>query len=140
MNVTLECGQDDLTMWFGSPEPSATPLPVDGMPQCEILTDGLRVLRGFRFRSRLSQLCPYELAKLSARHFGSQMVATVQSTYDPTCDMGYIYLDKRGPGSVKRSIDCGFVVLDVGDDGAVIGLEVLSPSEVLPLLATRDAK
>ena len=140
MNVTLDCGQDDLTMWFGAAEPSAQATPVDGLPQCEILIDHGRTLCGFRFRSDLTKLCPYELAKLSANHSGAQIIATIQSTYDSSCDMGYLYFDKRGAGSVKRSIDCGSVVIDIGEDGAIIGVEVFSPSDILPVLATTAAK
>ncbi len=140
MNVTLDCGQDDLTMWFGSPAPSAQVTPVDELPQCEVLIDHGRTVRGFRFRSDLLKLCPYELAKLSANHSGRQIVASIQSTYDSSCDMGYISFDYRGAGSVKRSIDCGFIVIDIGHDGAIIGVEVFSPSKTLPVLATTDAK
>ena len=140
MNVTLECGQDDLTMWFGNPKPSAQATPVDGMPQCEILTEHGRRLCGFRFRSDLAKLCPYELAKLSAINSEGQIVATIQSTYDLSCDMGYLYFDKRGAGSVKHSIDCGSVVIDIGEDGAIIGVEVFSPSDTLPVLTTTDVK
>ena len=139
MNVTLDCGQDDLTMWFVSATSSFHTTPVDGMPQCEILIEHPRTLCGFRFRSDLAKLCPYELAKLSANNSGEQIVATIPSTYDSSCDMGYLYFDNRGPGSVKRSIDCGSVVIDIGVDGAIIGVEVFSPSETLPVLTT-DAK
>jgi len=127
-------------MWFGNPAPSAQATPVDGLPECEILFDHRRTLCGFRFRSDLTKLCPYELAKLSTNHSVAQIVATIQTTYDSSCDMGYMYFDKRGAGSVKRSIDCGSVVIDIGDDGAIIGVEVFSPSDTLPALTTADAK
>lgn len=140
MNVTLDCGQDDLTMWFGNPTPKIRAVPIDEIPQCEILIEDTRTLRGFRFRSDLATMCPYELAKLSANKSGERVAATILSTYDSSCDMGYVYFDKRGPGSVKRSIDCGSVVIDIGEDGAVIGIEVFSPSETLPALTTTDAK
>lgn len=140
MNVTLECGQDELTMWFGNPAPAARPVAVDGMPACEILIEHPRTLCGLRFRSDLAKFCPYELMKLSANNSGVQICATIQSTYDSSCDMGYLYLDERGPGSVKRSIDCGSVVIDIGEDGAIIGVEVFSPSDTLPVLAMTDAK
>ena len=71
MNVTLDCGQDDLTMWFVSPTLSFHTTPVDGMPQCEILIEHPRTLCGFRFRSDLAKLCPYELA--ASCHFGWQV-------------------------------------------------------------------
>jgi len=140
MNVTLECGHDELTMWFGNRTPSAQAIPVDGMPQCELLFEHHRTLCGFRFRSEVAKSCPYELAKLSANNSGKQIVATIRSTFDSSCDMGYLYFDKRGAGSVKRSIDCGSVVADIGEDGAIIGLEVFSPSETLPMLTSADAK
>lgn len=140
MNVTLECGDDGLTIWFGAVAGVADIVPIDDLPQCQLLIGGAREVRGLRFGSDASKLCPYELVKFTASHSGLYVTATLQSTYDSSCDMGYVYFDKRGPGSAKRSIDCGFVVLDVGDDGAIIGIEVFSPSETMPRLASQDAK
>ena len=139
MNVALECGNNDLTIWFGLPATSSTSSPVDGLPQCDLVTDGSDKLHGFRFRCDLTSLCPHELAKTSAANSGTQINASFHSSYDQSCDMGYIYFDQRGPASVDYSIDCGTVVLDVGHDGAIIGLEIFSPSKTLPLLASLRA-
>ena len=51
--------------------------------------------------------------------------------------MGYISLDYRGPASVAYtvgSIGQG-ALIDIGKDGAILGLEVFSPSQLLPALA-----
>lgn len=133
LNVILDCGEDSLTIWFVYSASSVSVSFIE-LPQFELLTDGAETILGFRFCSSLKRLCPYELIKICLAHSGTQINALLQAAYDRSCDMGYIHLDKRGAGSVKQSVSYGSIVLDVGDDGAIIGIEVFSPSKTLPLL------
>ncbi|MFL5328289.1 MAG: DUF2283 domain-containing protein [Gemmataceae bacterium] len=83
----------------------------------------------------LVALCPYELAKVVHQNAGRRITAQLNATYDQSCDMGYVYLDKREPASVDYTVNMNLeVCVDVGKDGVVIGLEVFSPSRRLPLL------
>jgi len=134
MNVTLDCDTDELTIWFPSPDECVGSCAIDGLPQCRLLFSNTDVLLGFRFCSDLKNLCPYELAKIVAANQGSQINAHLETTFDPSCDMGYVHFDNRGPASVQHSLDCGTIILDVGHDGAIIGIEVFSPTETLPIL------
>ena len=134
MNVALTCGSDELTIWFPAPDERVHSCPIEGLPKCRLLFRDADELQGFQFCSDLKNLCPYELAKVAAANQGSQINAQLESTFDPSCDMGYIHFDNRGPASVQRSIDCGTVILDVGNDGVIIGIEVFSPTRILPIL------
>lgn len=139
MNATLECGIDALTIWFGPVTPSADALPIDDLPRCQLLIDDSREICGFRFGPGGLPLCPRGLPMIAAGpDHGSRPVVDLETRYDPCCDMGYIYLEKRGPGSSRSQIDCGIVILDVGDDGVIIGIEVFSPSQNMPRLASQD--
>ena len=140
MNVTLEYGTEDLTIWLPVPDKCDGSSEIEGLPQCRLLFRGGDVLQGFQFCSDVRSLCPYELAKLAAANQGSQVNAALETTFDPSCDMGYVHFDKRGPASVQRSIDCGTVIVDVGNDGAIIGIEVFSPTRTLPSLVETHRK
>jgi uncharacterized protein YuzE len=84
----------------------------------------------------LRELCPYELAKVAHANVGKTIAAEVLASYDASCDMGYVYLDQRGPASVDYAVDAQHGVnIDVGKDGTVLGLEILFPSHCLPELA-----
>lgn len=133
MNVTLARGEDDLTIWFPSSCPPAKHVSINGLPQCALLMDHRDVVRGFRFFSNGVSSCPATIMERAPEN------ASCQVFLDATCDssggMGYVYLDKRGEASVRESIDCGIVILDLGHDGAVIGIEIFQPSKCLPALA-----
>jgi uncharacterized protein YuzE len=132
MHAILQCGTDELTIWFSSPTPATRREGVQDFPGCTLLFDHLDVLLGLSISGQLHDLCPYELAKTASSNAGSSVDAEFQSTYDSSCDMGHIYFDQRGPASVERCADCGAVILDVGKDGAIIGMELFSASKTLP--------
>ncbi len=139
MRVTLQCGADDLTIWLPSRAEIVQVESVERVPKCRLLFGRNDVLRGVVFDSDLRALCPYELAKVVSSNVGNDIQADLQSTYDSLVDMGYVYLDKRGAASVAYSVVCGRVILDVGKDGAVIGIELFSPSTLLPELVVAHA-
>jgi len=139
MHATLQCGTDDLTIWFTSPTQKTRREHVEDFPSCGLLFDHQDVLLGISISGRLQDVCPYELAKIALSNVGNSVEAEFQSSYDSSCDMGSIYFDQRGPASVERSIDCGSVIIDIGKDGAVIGLELFSPSKILPALVATHA-
>jgi uncharacterized protein YuzE len=132
MRVTLQCGTDNVTIWLPSRTAIVRREAVERIPNCQLLFADYDIFRGVELESDLRTLCPYELAKVVCSNAGSDLQADLQSTYDSSANMGYLYLDKRGAGSVAYSVDCGRVVLDVGKDGAVIGIELFSPSTLLP--------
>jgi uncharacterized protein YuzE len=139
MHVTLQCGDDDLTIWLPSWAEIVHVEFVERIPNVRLLFGNNDILRGVAFDSDLRTLCPYELAKVASSNVGNDIQADLQSTYDSSVDMGYVYLDKRGAASVAYSVDCGRVILDVGKDGAVIGIELFSPSTLLPELVVAHA-
>jgi uncharacterized protein YuzE len=139
MHVTLQCGTDALTIWLPSRAAILHAEAVERIPNCRLLFAANAVLRGIAFDSDVQALCPYKLAKVVFASAGHDVPAHLQSTYDASVDMGYVYLDKRGAGSVAYSVDCGRVILDVGKDGAVIGIELFSPSTLLPELVDAHA-
>jgi hypothetical protein len=101
LRVTLSCGADEVTIWFA---PAAGPLSdvaVKELPNAWLLVSGKR-LKALRLVG-LKSTCPYELAKVAIAHAGGELQAELTATFDPSCDMGYIYLDQRGPGSVEDS-------------------------------------
>ena len=95
MRVTLQCGADDLTIWLPS-RTAIVPRPIRGTrANCRLLFAENDVLRGVAFDSDLLALCPYEMAKVVSASAGSDIQTDLQSKFDPSVDMGYIYLDKR---------------------------------------------
>jgi len=139
MHVTLQCGTDCVTICLPSRAAIVRSESVERIANCRLLFADNDVLRGVVFESDLRALCPYELAKVVSSNAGNDFQADLQSTYDSSVDMGYLYLDYRGVGSVAYSVDCGRVILDVGKDGAVIGIELFSPSTLLPELVVAHA-
>jgi uncharacterized protein YuzE len=133
MHVTLACGTDELTIWFARPAIPPRETAVDQLPNVRLLFDRaeLKAIRMLGLRT----VCPYELAKVTCAHAGTEVQAELPSSYDSSCDMGYIHLDMRGPASVDYTIATpGGVCIDIGKDGAILGFEVFSPSSVLPEL------
>ena len=134
MQVTLVCNNDELIIWFAPAIKAPREIPVGNLPHAWLRYDQGGTLKALRMAGLKTQ-CPYELAKIVRTNMGSEIHAILQTTYDSSCDMGYIYLDYRGPSSVDFSIDTdGGVVIDIGKDGAVLGLELFSPSLLLPEL------
>ena len=118
MLATLECGNDDITIWFSSSPSPAHRVSIEELPNCSLLFGPDDLFLGLSIGDQLQDLCPYELAKTAAANAGASVAAQFESTYDASCDMGYVYFDRRGPASVDHSVDCGAVILDVGKDGA----------------------
>lgn len=52
----------------------------------------------------------------------------IDMTYDPEADAAYIYL---GRGKVDKTEEAGLFIYDVDAEGRVIGIEILSASQVL---------
>ena len=53
-------------------------------------------------------------------------MATIRKiTVDREVGASYIYLEKMGKGSSKRQVALGSLVLDFGEDGSLLGIEVL---------------
>jgi uncharacterized protein YuzE len=136
MQVTLSCAADQVTISFGEAISGLRESPVSGLSGAWLVLDDVGGLSGVRI-TRIDALCPYELRKVIRRSVGSEVRAELQSTFDASCDMGYIYLDKRGSASVASivgSMDSG-VLVDIGKDGVILGFEILAPSRLLPALA-----
>jgi uncharacterized protein YuzE len=134
MRVLLSCGIDDLTIWFGSLSDSVDRKLVNELPECSLIFDSQNRLRALQISANITQLLPEKLAQIVIAHAKSQIAAELTSTYEASVDMGYIYLEERGPGCVQRCINCETVILDIGKDGALIGIELFSPSTLLPEL------
>ena len=139
MNATFDKRNGGLLIWFGQQHRTFSATPIENLPSCSLVTSGDDVLLGFPFYPDGVELIPQILASEIAKFGDDQIKMFLESSHDPDCDMGYIRFDDRGPASVKYSIDCGFVVLDVGNDGAVIGVEVFSPTKTCPLLIGANA-
>lgn len=62
----------------------------------------------------------------------------IQTSYDATLDCGYIAFVDQTPGRVAESISVpivpagGQLVIDLGYDGRVVGIEVVGVHAVLP--------
>jgi uncharacterized protein YuzE len=131
--VVISCGEKEATIWFAISKDAVRVKAIDEVGSAELLFQDT-ALKGLRFR-QLSGLCPYELAKTIRAHAGANIEAELPASYDATCDMGYVYLEERGPASVAHTVCASNVNIDVGRDGAIVGLEVFSPSTTLPKLA-----
>ncbi|GEM_PF-4277478 len=139
MVVTLQCEEDELTLWFSPPLTACIEAGIERLPNGWLLVDQTGALKGLRLVG-LRDLCPYELAKVARANAGHTITAELLASYDASCDMGYVYLDKRGPASVDYTVDAQHgVYIDIGKDGAVLGLEIFSPSHRLPELARAEA-
>lgn len=136
MRVTLCCHSDRVTIRFAPTTAAGREYPVVDLPGAWLVVDEVGRLCGLRVTG-LDALCPYELRKVIRANAGGEIQAELHSTYDSSCDMGYINLDRRGPASVAYtvgSIDQG-VCIDIGKDGVILGLELFSTSQLLPTLA-----
>jgi uncharacterized protein YuzE len=136
MQVTLLCAADHVTIYFEKAIGGTRESPVSELPGVWFVLNEVGRLSGIRI-TRIDALCPYELQKVIRSSAGSEVRAELQSTYDASSDMGYIYLDKRDPASVAStvgSMDTG-VLADIGKDGVILGFEIFSPSLLLPALA-----
>jgi uncharacterized protein YuzE len=60
-------------------------------------------------------------------------------TFDGRHDVGYLYFTAIRPGEAKYQYVCdapyigGDIVLDFSDDGRLLGIEFISPTQLLPL-------
>lgn len=131
--VTLACGSDDVTIWLAPATAPVREHPIKLVENAWLLFDG-HALKGLRLVG-LGALCPYELHKVIRANAGSVVQAYLPATYDGSVNMSYIYLDDPVPGSAGYTIpDLGGVNVDRGYDGAILGLELFSPSRLLPEL------
>lgn len=136
MRVTLACAADHVTIHFEDAKGGTRETPVSELPGTWLVLDEVGKLSSVRI-TRIDTLCPYEFRKVIRSNAGSEVRAELQSTFDASCDMGYIYLDKRGAASVAStvgSMDSG-VLVDIGKDGVILGFEIFAPSRLLPTLA-----
>jgi uncharacterized protein YuzE len=136
MQVTLSCAADEVAIYFGDTRSGLHESPISGLSGAWLILDDVGRVSGVRITG-IDASCPYELRKVIQRNIGSEVRAELQSTFDASCDMGYVYLDKRGPASVAStvgSMDSG-VLVDIGKDGVVLGFEIFAPSRLLPALA-----
>jgi uncharacterized protein YuzE len=133
MRVTLACGNDEVTIWFAATSSPPCEHSIERLLGAWLLFDG-RALVGLRLIG-LVVLCPYELAKVVRAHARREVHADLAAIYDHDRDEGYVYIDQRGLGSVSHTIPAALGVnVDLGHDGTVIGLEIFSPSRLLPEL------
>ena len=140
MHVTLCCDEDEFVIWFAEPLPNAREIPVGDHANVRLVLDEHKVLKGVRLLG-LRDVCPYELAKVARVNAGQIIKAELRASYDSSCNMGYVYLDYRGPGSVAETVPTDFGLnIDIGKDGNVVGLEVFSASRILPELATMEPR
>ena len=135
MRVTLSCRSDQVAIQFEAQRVAAYESPVAELQGASLVFDDLGTLSELRVRG-IESLCPYELKKVIQGNMNREIQVDLHSTYDSSCDMGYIYLDRRGPASVAYTVvsDEG-VCIDIGTDGVILGLEIFSPSKFLPALA-----
>ena len=129
MRVTLSCHSDEVLIGFAPTTAASRENPVADLPGVWLVLDELGTLCGLRVIG-LDALCPYELRKVIQENAGGEVQAELHSSYDSSCDMGYISLDRRGPASIAYTvgrIDQG-VCIDIGKDGVILGLELFSPS------------
>jgi len=136
MQVRLSCAAAEVTIHFDDAKGGIREIPVSELPGAWLLLDDVGRLSGVRI-TRIDALCPYELQKVIRSNAGSEVCAELQSIFDASSDMGYIYLEKRGPASVAStvcSMDTG-VLADIGKDGVILGFEIFAPSRWLPALA-----
>jgi uncharacterized protein YuzE len=124
-----------VTIYFEDAIGETRESPISELPGAWLVLDNLGRLLGVRI-TKIDALCPYELQKVIRNNAGSEVRAELQSTFDAASDMGYIYLEKRCPGSVAStvgSMDTG-VLADIGRDGMILGFEIFAPSRLLPAL------
>ena len=65
---------------------------------------------------------------------------TLKITYDKGVDAAYLYFTQVGPGQAQETYTCddlpskvnGDINIDFGDNGDMLGLEILQASKVLP--------
>src|ERR1700722_6358812 len=136
MQVTLSCADDQATIRFEGVTVGLQESPFSNLPGAWLILGESGMLAGIRITA-LDPLCPYELRKAIGKNAGCEIRIDLLTPFDASCDMGYIYLEKRGPAPVAftvGSMDTG-VLADIGKDGVILGFEVFTPSRRLPALA-----
>src|SRR5262249_51786743 len=121
MQVTLSCAADNVTIYFDHAIVGTRESPISELPGACLVIDDVGRISGLRI-TKIGALCPYELQKVIRSNAGSEVRAELQSTFDASSDMGYIYLEKRGPASVATTVgnmDTG-VLADIGKDGVIL--------------------